>query len=58
MIKIFLPLIFLLCSRAAFCQDSLSVKDQIFEKVEKEADYPGGVETWAPLPKLLAVTIL
>ena len=44
--KIVLSLFLLLSGLGVFSQDTLSVKDGIFEKVEKEAEYPGGEQAW------------
>src|SRR5690242_499111 len=44
--KVIFSLLFFLSWLGAFGQDTVIVKDGIFEKVEKEADYPGGIETW------------
>jgi hypothetical protein len=44
--KVLLSIFLLLFNFLAFSQDSISLNDRIFEKVEKEADYPGGIDTW------------
>lgn len=44
--KVLFSLLFLISSIGAYSQDTIAVNNQIFETVEVEAEFPGGVEAW------------
>ncbi len=44
--KVLFSLLFLFSGIGAYSQDTAAVNNQIFETVEIEAEFPGGVEAW------------
>lgn len=44
--KVLFSLLFLISSIGAYSQDTVAANNQIFETVEVEAEFPGGVEAW------------